>query len=42
MFFMSFSQINKIFIILDLCLASLQLNEFHEQAKLKATVINTE
>lgn len=39
---MSFSQINKIFIILDLCLDNLQLNEFHEKTKLKATVINTE
>lgn len=39
---MSFSQINKIFIILELCLDSLQLNEFHEQTKLKATAINTE
>lgn len=39
---MSFSEINKIFIILDLCLDSLQLNGFHEQTKLKAIVISRE
>lgn len=39
---MYFSQINEMFIIFVRRLDSLQLAEFHEKSKLKATVINTE